>query len=139
MKKFIAVLAAVCAVACAPKGQSEEPVAALDGKSFNVVELNGVEYVNQTETPASVSFAEGQVNATVGGNQIFAAYEEGENGAVSFSESGMTKMFVPEEFREDEFAAAFNNVAAFVLEEGVLSLKDAQGNVVIKATEVVAE
>lgn len=132
MKKIFTVLAAAAVLACNPTVQTQEKV--LDGQSFNVIELNGSEYENQNaEVPASISFEADTCHATVGGNQIFAVYEEGAQNALSFSESGMTKMFVPEEFREDEFAEAFNKVASFKLEDGVLSLMDADGKVVIVA------
>lgn len=128
MKKFIIALAAAAGVAsCAAVNN------VLDSKEFNLVELNGTVYESMGETPASISFQEGRCNATVGGNSIFSNYKEGKDGAITFSEGGMTKMLVPDEYREDEFVAALNSVVRFAVEDGTICMSNAEGVVVIKA------
>lgn len=129
MKKFIVAIAALVLAACtSPKDN-------LADKTFKIVELNGTEYVSMGEQPAYITFQDGKISASVGGNSIFANYEEGKDGAITLTEGGMTKMMVPEEYREDEFVEALNSVVSFAICECCqdLSLLNAEGTVVIKA------
>lgn len=128
MKKIFAIIASAVLVGCTASNE------VLNNKTYTLTELNGTEYV-AVEQPATISFAEGRCNAYLGGNQIFALYSEGKNGKISFSECGQTRMFVPEELREDEFVAAFNTVARFEVEDNTITFFNAEGEPVFKAVE----
>lgn len=129
MKKILSILAVAILAACAANSNM------LDSKSFTITELNGTEYVAMGEDAGTISFQEGRCNVYLGGNQIFAEYKECANGAISFGEAGATKMFVPDSLREDEFLAAFAKVSSFEMDETGVSFKDAQGNVLFKASK----
>lgn len=126
MKRAFLALAAAAAVSCA--GGSNE----LNDKTFRIFELNGTELVVTGDVPAEVMFKDGRCNATVGGNSIFSAYQEGKDGSLTFTEGGMTKMFVPEELREDEFVEAINDVRSFVLDGDTLHLFNSAGELLMK-------
>ena len=132
--KFMDIIAASAAaltmIACTS-------TSAISGKTLNVTELNGTEYVSQTETTANMQFSENNLSATVGGNAINAQYFEGKDGKLTISNGLSTKMMVPEEFREDEFVAAINSIAAYKVDGEEVSFLDADGKIIIKT--VVAE
>lgn len=131
MKKAISLFAAASLLAaCAQQAQS--PIAE---QSFTIFELNGTELVQYAEEPSTISFVEDRCCAYVGGNQIFAFYEEGEQGALSFKEGGATKMAVPEEIREDEFLEAFCSIASYSIENDVISFLDENGTVLFRAVK----
>jgi len=126
---FASAVAALSVVACATA------VSAIDNTKLVVTELNGTEYVPQTEVQASMDFAGNNLSATVGGNIINANYKEGKDGALTISEGAMTRMMVPDSFREDEFVDAINAIASYKVEGNEISFIDADGNVVIKAVK----
>lgn len=121
--------AAVILAACATSNT------ALDKQTFTLCELNGTEYVPVEAGFGTISFADGRCNAYLGGNQIFAVYTEGKNGKLEFSQSGSTKMFVPDELREDEFVEAFGKVVSYRMDGGTVSFLDASKNVLFRAVK----
>lgn len=129
MRKIFTVIAAAALVSCAATTE------VLDSQSFNITELNGTEYVSMGEEPAFISFSEGRCNASVGGNSIFADYKEGKNGALDMTMGGATKMLVPDEFREDEFIAAFNAIASYKFDGDTIVFFGKNGEELIKATK----
>lgn len=128
------ILSAVAALGIISCGSQNQESAIKDSK-FYVVELNGTEYVSQTEETAYILFEEGICSATVGGNMINAQYQEGKDGALTLSNSLSTKMLVPDEFREDEFVAAVNSIASYKADGNVVCFLDADGNVLIKTNK----
>lgn len=128
MKKFFLSIAAAAALVCSC---SQNKV--LDEKTFVITELNGSEYVPVTEVVPTISFSEGKLSANLGGNAMFTTYTEGRKGSLELSEIGMTRMLVPQEFREDEFVQALGSVAFFTLDESAISLLDKDNKVLIKA------
>lgn len=130
MKKILSTLAAAALLAACTAS-----VSAIDNQLFKITELNGTEYVSLGEQPAAIAFSDGVCNATVGGNGIFAEYAEGKDGALTFCNGGATKMMVPEEYREDEFIAAFNAIASYKVDGETVVFLDAEGNELIKAVK----
>lgn len=126
MRKFFYTIAVMAIAACTTASQ-------LDNRTFEITELNGTEYVNFSDEPASLSFENGKCNAFVGANRIFVGYEEGRNGTLTISEGGMTRMLAPEECREDEFIDALNSVASFKLEGETVTFLAADGTELFKA------
>lgn len=110
MKKAIIYMAAtlLCLASCKTQG-----VLSLDNQSFKITELNGRPLNSSEEIKPAISFADNRVNATVGCNRIFANYTAGTDGSIKFNQGGSTRMMCPEALREDEFLAAFNNVAHY--------------------------
>lgn len=129
MKKILSIIAAGLLAACAVGTN------VLDNKSFRLTELNGTEYVPQTEEGATISFSDGNCYAYLGGNRISASYKEGKNGALTLGHSLMTRMLVPQEFREDEFVDALNSAASFKIENGTVSFYNGEGELLFKAVE----
>lgn len=126
-KMFLVMAASICLLLSCSKSMPS-----IDNQTFTIVELNGVALSgNEMKTPA-ISFEGDRVNATVGGNEIFAVYKSEADGTIVFSEGGSTKMAVPAELREDEFIEAFNKVARYTYEDGELCLYDAEGKLLIK-------
>ncbi|MCF0199766.1 MAG: META domain-containing protein [Bacteroidales bacterium] len=151
---FLAMIAIAGLAACgnAPKSNENEVVAAetievveetptqtLDNLSFVIIELNGtpleVGKVDSEENIPHIAFAEGNVNASVGCNQLNAAYTVGENGAIAFEMAALTKMACPEGSREDEFIEAFNKVVAYKYDGCEISFVDADGNLLFKGKQ----
>lgn len=122
---LVSCVAALGLVACASSS--------IDNTNLSVTELNGTTYVNMAEEPAYMNFTEGILSASVGGNVINSNYKEGKDGSLTFSMGLSTKMFVPEELREDEFVDAINSIASYKVDGNVFSFLNKDGNVVIKA------
>lgn len=142
MKKFIYIAAAALALAaCGQKksGTAAEAVSGIADTKFNITELNGTAYQSLGEEPAFIAFEGDRCNASVGGNSIFAVYAEGEEGKITLSEGGATKMMVPEEYREDEFIAAFNAIASYSTDADTVVFCNAEGTALLKAVKVAAE
>lgn len=129
MKKILFILTAALLAACAVCTN------VLENKSFHLTELNGTEYVPQTEEGATISFSDGNCYAYLGGNRISAAYKEGRNGSLTLGHSLMTRMLVPQEFREDEFTDALNAVKSFKIQDGTASFYNEAGELLFKAVE----
>lgn len=128
MKKILcAAVAAATLASCASTSD------VLNDQTFTLVELNGTEYVSVGEEPAVIIFADGRLNANLGGNSITATYKAGQDGSLELSYGASTKMLVPDEYREDEFVAALNSVRSFALDGDVVSLLNGEGTVVVKA------
>lgn len=125
MKKIIYAMAALSVMACTSSR--------LDNKSFTIVELNGTEYVSMGDEAAFISFGEGKYRTYVGGNRIFGAYREGKDGSLSISDGGMTRMLVPDEYREDELVLALGAVSSFRLDGDVMVLLSSEGDELLKA------
>ncbi|MCQ2290985.1 MAG: META domain-containing protein [Muribaculaceae bacterium] len=125
---YAAMAAALMCVSC------KSTTTGLANQSYVLTELNGTPLQTINEAP-SITFAKGRVNATVGCNQIMADYTVGKDGKLTFAMGAMTKMYCPDEMREDEFVAAFNKVARYsVSADGKeMSFLDEQGNVLFKA------
>ena len=127
MKKIVLAATAAVIMSCAASTEL------LKDQSFNITELNGTEYVSMGEETAGILFQDGRLNANLGGNSISAEYKEGADGTLSLEYALSTKMLVPEEFREDEFISALNNVTSFTIEGDVLTLLGKDGEALIKA------
>lgn len=131
MKKYtiVATVAAMFMMASCQSG-----VKSLDNQKFALTELNGTALkVNEMNEPRIV-FEGNTVTACVGCNNIFAYYTAEKDGSLTFKQGASTKMFCPEEYREDEFVAAFNKVAKYTVgNDGVVNFLDADGNLLFKA------
>lgn len=131
MKKIVLLMA----IAILSLASCNKAVPSLDNQSFTITELNGQALApNEFKTP-SIAFDGTRVNATVGGNEIFAMYAAEEDGTIALTEGGSTKMAVPEELREDEFIAAFNKVARYTFEGEEVCFYDADGKLLFKAVK----
>ncbi len=108
---------------------TESAASQIDGKDFILTELNGTELASNTENPSHILFSaeEKIASASVGCNTINAKYNEGENGTVAFENGLSTKMACPEGSREDEFVAAFNQVARYEINENIITFFNAEG------------
>ncbi|MGN1215042.1 MAG: META domain-containing protein, partial [Candidatus Cryptobacteroides sp.] len=115
---------------------SKKAESSIANATFNIVELNGTEYQSLGEKPAFIAFEGEKCNASVGGNSIFASYKEEAEGKLALSEGGMTRMMVPQEYREDEFVEAFNSIASYKAEGDTVTFLNAEGTEVIKAVKV---
>lgn len=108
--------------------------AGLENKTLAITELNGTRLPGSEMSKPSIMFKDGRVSATVGCNSIGGFYVVGNGGSLTFKQGMSTKMFCPEEMREDEFIAAFNKVAKYnVADDGEVSFLDSQGNLLFKA------
>lgn len=105
----------------------------LDNAEFVLVELNGEVFVTPEdvaeENVPHIAFADGNVNASVGCNQLHAVYKVGEGGEIAFEYAALTKMACPDELRENEFVEAFNKVIKYDFTDNVIRFFDADGNV----------
>lgn len=129
---MFSIVAAIAALAMCVSCKSN--VASIDNKTFTLTELNGSTLEKVMETTPSISFDGSRVSATVGCNSITGEYKAGDDGALTFTYGASTRMFCPEEMREDEFLAAFNKVARYtVATDGEVSFLDAEGNLLFKA------
>lgn len=128
MKKILlSLIIAITLASCATSSTD------IKGKSFVLTELNNTKLnVFNEDNPPMIFFDKDHVNATVGCNSIFAVYHTGKNGAVSLSESGSTKMFCPEQSREDEFIEAFNSIVGYTVIGDVISFKDKNDKIVLR-------
>lgn len=107
---------------------------ALENKTFAITQLNGTQLPGSEMAKPSIMFKDGRVSATVGCNSIGGFYVAGKDGSLTFKQGMSTKMFCPEEMREDEFIAAFNKVAKYnIADDGEVSFFDTQGNLLFKA------
>lgn len=126
---FIAVVAMFAMMVSCKSG-----VASIDNQTFAITELNGTALPGSEMAKPSIMFQDGRVSATVGCNTIGGEYKTDADGNITITQGMMTKMFCPEEMREDEFLTAFNKVAKYTVDdEGVVSFLDAQGNLLFKA------
>lgn len=128
MKKILLSLTAAITLASCATSTLE-----LAGKSITLTELNNTELsVFNEDNPPTIMFDNNRVSATVGCNSIFAVYHTGKNGTISMSESGSTKMFCPEESREDEFIKAFNSIAGYSVAGDIISFRNKEGKIILK-------
>lgn len=125
---FIAVVAMMAMMVSCKSG-----VASIDNQTFAITELNGTALPGSEIAKPSIMFQDGRVSATVGCNTIGGEYKADADGNITITQGMMTKMFCPEEMREDEFLAAFNKVAKYTVDDGEVSFLDAQGNLLFKA------
>lgn len=125
---FIAVIAMVAMMVSCKSG-----VASIDNQTFAITELNGTALPGSEMAKPSIMFQDGRVSATVGCNTIGGEYKADADGNITITQGMMTKMFCPEEMREDEFLTAFNKVAKYTVDDGEVSFLDAQGNLLFKA------
>lgn len=130
--KIFGIIAAVAALAMFVSCKSN--VASLDNQTFAITELNGTALPGSEMAKPSIMFQGGRVSATVGCNNIGGEYKADAEGNITITQGMSTKMFCPEEMREDEFLAAFNKVARYtVATDGEVSFLDAEGNILFKA------
>lgn len=73
-----------------------------------------------------------QVNGLAGCNRYFASFSVEEN-TITFGNAGVTKMLCPNMATEDTFLNAFGQVKNYSYADGVLTLKDEEGNILITA------
>ena len=109
--------------------------ALLSGKTYNITELNGTALPGSEMSPAFISFKDGEINTSVGCNRIFAPYKALKDGSITICEGGATKMFCPDELREDEYLAALNKVKRYEIDGKTVSFYDENGKLLFKATE----
>lgn len=123
------ILAAIAALAVSCSASKD----ALNNQKFTITELNGTEYVSKGDAPAYISFSDGKLSTSVGGNVINASYKLGKDGSINISKGATTMMMVPEEFREDEYVDAVNKVASYEIKGDTVCFLDKNGSVLIKA------
>ena len=108
--------------------------ALLSGKTYNITELNGTALPGSETSPAFIWFKDGEINTSVGCNSIFAPYKAEKDGTITISEGGATKIFCPDELREDEYLAALHKVKRYEIDGKTVSFYDENGKLLFKAT-----
>ena len=131
MKKFIYFIAcAAIAISCATK------TADISGK-WNIDSACGLSTANG-ERPAYIIFKDGKVNGNASVNSFFGEYKY-ENGKLSFSAMGMTRMMGASMEIEDSVMSAINKLATFRIDGDKAVAYDAEGNAVLTLTKVTDE
>ena len=131
MKKFFYFIAcAAIAISCATK------TADISGK-WNIESACGLSTENG-ERPAYIIFKDGKVNGNASVNSFFGEYKY-ENGKLSFSAMGMTRMMGASMEIEDSVMSAINKLATFRIDGDKAVAYDAEGNAVMTLTKVTDE
>ena len=126
MKKFFYFIAcAAIAISCATK------TADISGK-WNIESACGLSTENG-ERPAYIIFKDGKVNGNASVNSFFGEYKY-ENGKLSFSAMGMTRMMGASMEIEDSVMSAINRLATLKIEGEDAVAYDAEGNAVLTLT-----
>jgi heat shock protein HslJ len=83
--------------------------------------------VDISEVQITLQFTQdGQINGNAGCNEYFARYETGEDGQISFSPLGATKMYCDNRMeQENAFLTSMESVSQFKTEQGKLVLSSA--------------
>ena len=131
MKKFIYFIAcAAIAISCATK------TADISGK-WNIDSACGLSTENG-EKQAYLIFNDGKVNGNASVNSFFGGYSY-DNGKLSFSAMGMTRMMGASMEIEDSVMSAINKLATFRIDGDKAVAYDAEGNAVMTLTKVTDE
>lgn len=131
MKKNLVIVAVLALIFASCASRVKESVFAFQGKTLNLVEINGVEYdVKSTLEPVSFTFTETVVtdgiykmNGNSGCNQLFGQYKA-ENGKIKFSNVGMTRRMCDEETNKIELQVSqvLEMANAYKAEKGKVTL-----------------
>jgi heat shock protein HslJ len=83
--------------------------------------------VDLGEVQITLQFTQdGQINGSAGCNEYFASYETGDDGQISFSPLGATKMYCDNRMeQENAFLTSMDSVSQFKTEQGKLVLSSA--------------
>lgn len=114
---------ALAAAACA----ANAPRVDLSGTSWNVESVAG-----QPIPGADIEFAQDRISGTGGCNRFFGGYSA-ENGRISFTSVGATRMACAEDVmnREEEFFAALNAVQSYSRDGDQLTLTGSDGRTIV--------
>lgn len=124
MKKILAMVIALgTMVSCC---NSEKMTLAGEGLSWKLASMEGIteEAINSEEGNFAMQFnaKEGMLAGRTNCNTFFGKYTD-ENGKLTFSEMGMTRMMCPDMTQEDVFMQALSTVDNYTIEGDVLTLK----------------
>ena len=125
MKKIFAAAAMMFALASCG---TQEPIETLENKVWKLNEMEGLaaETINDEDDAFTLEFFVEEDQTKVAGrsncNNIMGLYEV-EGSALKFKQMASTMMACPDMEAEDAFNAMLEQVSAYSIEEGVLTLK----------------
>ena len=131
--KMLMIVLAVAMVGCTGGKNSVELLKNRNWQLQSVVN-NGETLENPQELPV-LNFADSsKVSGTAGCNSFFGSYEASNEGDMSFKLGGTTMMYCPDMSFETEYLKLLTRLDKFVVDSKTLSIKSADGKIVINYT-----